>query len=329
MIRRPPRSTLSSSSAASDVYKRQPVIVMAMPTPCSSASQCPPSTVPFPTGVVGCFQCQDAISATKEATSWLLANMPPFDHPNTATLFDGGIVSPTVNLSLTARQIFPWAASVPRSIWESGVLPYSCVNEARTDWRQLMWNALLPTLSNLGSNASLSEAALLVNQRAWSLLGNNGSIRFRSEQTPLVYDPMSTIAFGYASCTGISLTYIAALRTVGIPARLVGTPAWHGDVNAGNHNWVEVWIGADEGEGEWAFIEGAPAGSPEDFKTPKGKWFCNPGHMDGKTQVFGTEWKRGGSISYPMAWDLNNTQIPGVDRTADYVKMCAPTNHWI
>eukprot|EP00658_Telonema_sp_P-2_P035495 TRINITY_DN25795_c0_g1_i2.p1 TRINITY_DN25795_c0_g1~~TRINITY_DN25795_c0_g1_i2.p1 ORF type:complete len:105 (-),score=21.17 TRINITY_DN25795_c0_g1_i2:225-539(-) len=33
MIRRPPRSTLSSSSAASDVYKRQPLYLHACPTP--------------------------------------------------------------------------------------------------------------------------------------------------------------------------------------------------------------------------------------------------------------------------------------------------------
>src|SRR5665648_99959 len=33
MIRRPPRSTLSSSSAASDVYKRQPVVLGCVPSP--------------------------------------------------------------------------------------------------------------------------------------------------------------------------------------------------------------------------------------------------------------------------------------------------------
>eukprot|EP00656_Telonema_subtile_P003926 TRINITY_DN11778_c0_g1_i3.p1 TRINITY_DN11778_c0_g1~~TRINITY_DN11778_c0_g1_i3.p1 ORF type:complete len:186 (-),score=45.46 TRINITY_DN11778_c0_g1_i3:276-833(-) len=37
MMRRPPRSTLSSSSAASDVYKRQPEEMLAMPTPARPA----------------------------------------------------------------------------------------------------------------------------------------------------------------------------------------------------------------------------------------------------------------------------------------------------
>ena len=43
----------------------------------------------------------------------------------------------------------------------------------------------------------------------------SATIKFGSEQTPLVYDPMSTMLFGYASCTGISLLLIDALRTAG------------------------------------------------------------------------------------------------------------------
>ena len=46
------------------------------------------------------------------------------------------------------------------------------------------------------------------------------AIRFKSDQTPLVYDPLSTILFGYASCTGVSIAYVDALRTLGVPARL-------------------------------------------------------------------------------------------------------------
>src|SRR5665648_1274567 len=38
MIRRPPRSTLSSSSAASDVYKRQQVVLYAWPPPGQSVA---------------------------------------------------------------------------------------------------------------------------------------------------------------------------------------------------------------------------------------------------------------------------------------------------
>ena len=47
-------------------------------------------------------------------------------------------------------------------------------------------------------------------------------------RTPHIYDPMSTLLYGYASCTGVSILFVDALRTIGIPARVVGTPAWHG-----------------------------------------------------------------------------------------------------
>ena len=39
MIRRPPRSTLDRSSAASDVYKRQILVTLAEATPISQASE--------------------------------------------------------------------------------------------------------------------------------------------------------------------------------------------------------------------------------------------------------------------------------------------------
>lgn len=72
---------------------------------------------------------------------------------------------------------------------------------------------------------SISEVALIVNKGLWGgALGR--SIVFKGGQTPLIYDPMSVMIFGYASCTEVSIIYIDALRSVGIPARLAGTPAW-------------------------------------------------------------------------------------------------------
>ena len=48
-----------------------------------------------------------------------------------------------------------------------------------------------------------------VNENIWvkAYLGND--VVFKSSQTPLIYDPMSTIVFGYASCTGrCSVSYL-------------------------------------------------------------------------------------------------------------------------
>ena len=164
-----------------------------------------------------------------------------------------------------------------------------------------MWQTLhdAPWIKALPNSSSLETVALALNANMWTTLGEltgKPSIVFKSEQvrrmrlaalcarcrflialtgsrvpplippqTPLIYDPMSVILFGYGSCTGISITYADALRTLGIPARLVGTPAWHGRQADGNHNWVEVWLGPQRG---WCFIEGAPAGGGETFANP-------------------------------------------------------------
>ena len=134
---------------------------------------------------------------------------------------------------------------------------------------------------------------------------------------------MSTMLFGYASCTGVSILYIDALRTLGIPARLVGTPGWNGNVANGNHNWVEVWLGNDDSEG-WKFIEGLPAGgSSETFQDPCDKWFCSEANFDDnqKTKVYAAQYSDT-EISFPMAWDLENLDIPGIDRTKYYHDSC-------
>ena len=87
---------------------------------------------------------------------------------------------------------------------------------------------------------TVAEVVTLINSQLWSsgLLGNE--VTFKSSQTPLIYDPMSTIVFGYASCTGVSVLFADALRAAGVPTRIAGTPAWNGSAQNGNHNWIEV-----------------------------------------------------------------------------------------
>lgn len=295
------------------------------------ASDCPAGTVPWPAETEA---CEAVGSARDSAKTFLRSNIFPFDKANEATLFDGGLVGPTVDLSLTARQRFGWAARVPRDVWQDAVLPYASVNEARTDWRQLLWAQLFPLVANVSNASTLKDVALLVNQKMWAGLGHfsgTKSITFRSQQTPLIFDPMSTLLYGYASCTGISLLYVDALRALGVPARLVGTPAWQGKLEDGNHNWVEVWLGegeqgTDTGDA-WAFIEGAPAGGGETFTNACDKWFCSQKYFTAspnRTRVFATSYDRASATTYyPMAWDPNNTAVVGVDRADVYFAACA------
>jgi len=159
----------------------------------------------------------------------------------------------------------------------------------------------------------------VINTHLWqgSYLGNN--VEFKSSQTPLIYDPMSTIVYGYASCTGVSILFADALRCAGIPTRIAGTPAWNGEAGNGNHNWVEVY---DHRTQEWYFIEATPAGSGETLGNPCDKWFCTPAKMKGGTQVFATRWDKSSNTVYPMAWDLDNLEVPGINMTDYYQNVC-------
>lgn len=263
-------------------------------------------------------RCEDFESARARSERFLYENMPPWDVLNNGT-YALGLVPASVDHALQVRKNFSWAAQVPEDVWMDYVVPYANVNEARSNWRPLLFDAL--SLSD--DQKSLSEVAVLVNERVWSALRPEKPIYFKSSQTPLIFDTMSAIAFGFASCTGLSILYVDALRSVGVPARLVGTPAWHGKAADGNHNWVEIWLGPKAGlkGGDWTFIEGSPAGPGEKLLEPCDKWFCNPSHFDGHTETYAAKFKKGG-LHYPMSWDLANHGIPGINQTDFYNEIC-------
>ena len=312
-----------------------------------ASSPCGSSEVPFATiaggggggGGGGGVSCVSFDAAYTAAYNHLYTSLPSYDVTNAETLgfhssagpnVDGlsdGVATVGINASLATMQAASWAWAVPQDVFNEWVVPFAHVNEARTNWRPF----LSPPVSSLFASSpapSLTSAVSTVNSHLWSgLLGN--SVVFKSSQTPLIYDPMSTLAYGYASCTGVSILFADALRSVGVPARVAGTPAWNTVVGNGNHNWIEVWLplsegGQDDGSGgDWFFIEAAPAGGGETLANPCDKWFCNPNNFANGTQVFATRWSEGeDSTVYPMAWDLSNKQVWGVDRTEVYQSLC-------
>ena len=316
------------------------------------------------------FDCQPFDQAVREATIWLKDRMPPWDKDNEMTLFgapdgpdglDTGIASVGINASLHTKIDYSWTWNIPKQVFYDYILPYAIVNEARNNWRPYLHSVLVPTIASLPVDASINDVFTAVNagttgttDSVWKLLGNNnngGEIVFKSSQTPLIYDAMSTIVYGYASCTGISILAVDSLRSVGIAARLVGTPAWQGHDENGNHNWLEVYIpdvfdvptpntaaqrarnDNDNDNDRWYFIEGLPAGNGETLFNPCDKWFCNPtafANPNGTTSVYAAHFDRFHStnnqdefVYYPMAWDRTNLDVPGVDRTQYYTEVCS------
>jgi transglutaminase-like putative cysteine protease len=141
-------------------------------------------------------------------------------------------------MSIATQMSSPWATSIPKSVWLEFVATYSHTNEARTNWRPLLSDSVTSILSSASpAPSTIEDAVAAVNANLYnpSTSGLPNSVVFKSSQTPLIYDPMSTLAYGYASCTGVSILFANALRAAGIPARVAGTPAWNGVYENGNH----------------------------------------------------------------------------------------------
>lgn len=297
-------------------------------------------------------------TTTKQRRTLLLSQQQPH-------LPDGlsnGIVNNTIHLALETKLLYPWTEFIPKHIFMEYVLPYAVINEPRTNWRPYLTEAIQPIVQKLISMKDTSDNSHMdmdydhqnpiditieqvvreINKSVWSLLGKptiiynhtdgtasiqNDPILFKASQTPLIYDPMSILQYGYASCTGLSILLIAALRCAGIPARLVGTPAWNNMVEKGNHNWIEVYSTV---KNEWIFMEPAYGDYGTDQadhmdKNPCTRWFCNA-NMFHDTKVYASRYTRKDdkeSYHYPMAWDIDNPSVVGFDRTQYYLDICS------
>ena len=58
------------------------------------------------------------------------------------------------------------------------------------------------------TNLETEDVVRTINDNMWmkAYLGND--VVFKSSQTPLIYDPMSAIVFGFASCTGQNIVIV-------------------------------------------------------------------------------------------------------------------------
>lgn len=299
-----------------------------------------------------CCTYQTVEEAQQMAYQYLRRHIMSFDLPFRSTLgfadkddglgsnlpdgLDGGLVGPTIECALQAKQNYTWADAVPIEIFHEFVLNYANVNEARSNWRPLLlmklqrifWsNSTAGTID--ASIATLPVAVLALNTQMWKLLAPShvDSIVFVSGQTPLIFDPMSVLSFGYASCTGLAILMVNALRTFGIPARVVGTPAWQQLRGSGNHNWVEVWH-----QGQWHFLEPSATRTTDVdhlYRNPCERWFCHPDRFTNNssttTKVFAARLESSPSSNtfYRMAWEWENSNVPGEDVTAYYQATCS------
>lgn len=183
------------------------------------------------------------------ALKYLYAYMPLSDLAD----YKGDFFLANVRQVLRARQEMTWGKKVPEDIFLHFVLPLRVNNENLDSFRILMYNELKDRVKNL----SMTDAALEVNHWCHEKV----TYRPSDERTS---SPLSTVCYSFGRCGEESTFTVAAMRTVGIPARQVYTPRWaHSD---DNHAWVEVWV-----DGKWHFLG---ACEPDPFLDMG--WFAGP-----------------------------------------------------
>ena len=176
-----------------------------------------------------------ACSSTNEEESYLLFlynNMSLPDRIDNDTAYYRAQVA----AALTARAELPWGHDVPEREFRHFVLPPRVNNEDLDDFRQRYYAELRDRVKDL----TMADAILEVNH--WC----HEHVTYRPTSARTL-GPVSTIRTAYGRCGEESVLLVAALRTVGIPARQVYTPRWaHTD---DNHAWVEAWA-----DGRWHFL---------------------------------------------------------------------------
>ena len=198
----------------------------------------------------------------REALTFMYAYMPIGD----ITDYSGDFYLKNIRSSFQARNEMPWGDSIPEDIFHHFVLPVRINNENLDESRMVFFDELKDRVKGL----SLYDAVLEVNHWCHEKVIYTPSDGRTSS-------PLASVKTAYGRCGEESTFTVAALRSVGIPARQVYTPRWaHTD---DNHAWVEAWV-----NGKWYFL-----GACEPEPVLNLGWFNGPAYrgMLMHTKVFG------------------------------------------
>ena len=196
----------------------------------------------------------------KEALEFLYAYMPLAD----VTDYPADFYLQNVRASLKAREEMGW--NVPEREFRHFVLPLRVNNEDLDSARVVFYRMLKPRVEGL----SMEEAILEVNHWCHEMMTYQPS-------DGRTHAPLASLKNALGRCGEESTFCVAALRSVGIPARQVYTPRWAHTES--NHAWVEAWA-----NGRWRFL-----GACEPEPVLDLGWFNAPASraMLTHTKVFG------------------------------------------
>ncbi len=236
--------------------------------------------------------------AERESMIFLVENMPVRD----LTKLKADYLLKNVRLAHAAWAQSPWKASVPKEVFHNSILPYACINETREQWREDFFKRFKPLVKDAKTSG---QAGVILNQKVFPIL----KVRYSRQRRRADQSPSESIETGTASCTGLSVLLIDACRSVGVPARFVGTPLWAD--SSGNHSWVEVW---DDG---WHFTGAAePSGDHLDRA-----WFVGRASKAQREHplhaIYAVSYRRTPQ-PFPMVWNRGINDVYAVNVTDRY-----------
>jgi transglutaminase-like putative cysteine protease len=232
------------------------------------------------------------------ALAFLTANMPAQDKA-----LSHEFLEENARLAYQAMSEVPWGKDIPQDIFLNDVLPYASLNERRDNWRADFHRRFIGIAQKAGT---VDQAVLDLNKYVFDTL----KVAYSADKRPKPdQSPYESMAAHYASCTGLSILLVDALRSVGIPARIAAIAMWPDE--SGNHTWVEFW------DGQWHYV-----GASESTRLDQG-WFTEKASKtDSHHPIYATSFKPTG-LSFPMRWAPELTYVPAVDVTKRYLSKVA------
>ncbi|WP_152394183.1 transglutaminase domain-containing protein [Paenibacillus guangzhouensis] len=166
------------------------------------------------------------------ALTFLYAYMPLNDLAD----YDGELFLSHVRTSLDIRKKVPWGQKITDHLFLHFVLPYRVNNENIEDCRGWFFDQIFDRVKALSMEQAILEINHWCHEKA-TYIGND----------PRTVSPLTLIRTTLGRCGEQSTLAVAALRSLGIPARQCYTPRWaHCD---SNHAWVEAYA-----DGTWYFL---------------------------------------------------------------------------
>ncbi len=263
----------------------------------------------------------------REGGGFLLEHLPIADRKHLSV----DLFRENLEQAFVARETYPWTKALPQELFFNEVLPHAVVTETRDPWRKKLRGLFHPKVAEC---ETIREACAVVGANIKELTG----VEYNTKREKACQSPPESMRQGMASCTGLSILMVDALRAVGVPARLAAIPLW--GTKEGNHTWVEVHDGES-----WRFTGygGTPEQWDQGWEIPRCA-YCDPseplhGVFASSYKPTGIgfpmiwEWRRDGVGNYceqerdsegrltSLVWRFQDVKVGGVDRTAHYIEL--------